>query len=327
MALHAQFRGGHRRLHLCFILEAEYLDDEMPRAVAECVRDLGHIVDFLEPNASVTELGAQGAYGYDAYVLKTAPDGPGLSLLEAAGAAGIPTINPHRAIRLVRDKAVAVAMATFSGLAMPRTFFASTPNLLSLIGAHNYPLVIKPNKGSGGQGVFRVDHPGQLAELGLEADRVVLAQTYVANLGFDVKVYNTGQEIFAVQWPSPLHLDLGVTPRLLPLTAELRDICLAFGRAFGLKIYGVDLVASERGWVAVDVNDFPSFHEVPDAAARLAVSVLQMTTSMRRSTARKRRLEGYLAAAKNRVTVAQSTNHEPESGYLIPPAEFGTAAM
>src|SRR3981081_3396804 len=146
---------GHRRLRLCFILEAEYLDDEMPRAVAECVRDLGHVVAFLEPNASVTELGVQSANRYDAYVLKTAPDGPGLSLLEAAGAAGIPTINPHRSIRLVRDKAAAVAMANFSGLAMPRTFFASTPNLLSLIAPHNYPLVIKPNKGSGGRGVFR----------------------------------------------------------------------------------------------------------------------------------------------------------------------------
>jgi ribosomal protein S6--L-glutamate ligase len=280
-------------MRFCFILEEAYQDDEMPRAVAECVRALGHRVDLLEPHASVTELGARSALEYDAYVLKTAPDGPGLSLLEAAGAAGIPTINPWRSIRLVRNKAVAVAVAMVRHLYMPRTFFVSAPNLLRLIAPYHYPLVVKPNQGGAGRAVFRVDHPDQLALLTLDADRHFVAQSYVDNAGFDVKVYNTGRELFAVQWPSPLHPEVPVTPRLLPLTPELRDIALAFGRAFGLKIYGVDLVPTQQGWIAVDVNDFPSFHEVPDAAARVAVSVLQMAASKRRSPSERRRSNGW----------------------------------
>src|SRR4030081_1211589 len=164
-------------MRFCFILEAQYQDDEMPRAVAERIRDLGHTVDYLEPHASVTELGSRDFEDYDAYVLKTAPDGPGLSLLEVAGAAGTPTINSWRSIRLVRDKAVAVAVATVGGLVMPRPFFVRAPNLLKLIGPHHYPLVIKPNKGSAGDAVFRVDHPDQLAQLGLAGDPGLLART------------------------------------------------------------------------------------------------------------------------------------------------------
>lgn len=314
--------GAEQAIHIRFILEADYQHDDMPRAVAECVRDMGHVVDLLEPSASVTELGAHGE-DYDAYVLKTAPDGPGLSLLEAAGAAGIPTINPWRSIRLVRDKAVAVAVATGCGLDMPRTFFASTPNLLKLIAPENYPLVIKPNKGSGGHHVSRVDHPEQLPELGLRADQVVLAQAYVANLGYDVKVYNTGREIFAVQWPSPLHPELAVMPRLLPLTPELRDIAVAFGRAFRLKIYGVDLIASRRGWVAVDVNDFPSFHEIPDAAERIAVSVLQMAANMRRATARRRNL----AVVRNGFKLQLRSKVETDNGASALAHQLGTVPM
>lgn len=123
-----------------------------------------------------------------------------------------------------------------------------------------------------------------------------------------MKVYNTGREIFAVRWPSPLHGDLEVTPELLPVTDELRAIALAFGRVFGLKIYGVDLLATARGWVAVDVNDFPSFHEVPDAVGRIASSILEMADAMQRVPAEaRRRLAKFKSAALEVPQTAGST--------------------
>ena len=137
-------------MRLCFILEELYQNDEMPMSVATHVRGLGHTVDILEPHASVTELGGRRDHPYDAYVLKTAPDGPGLSILESAGAAGVPTMNPWRSIRLARDKAVAVAVARANGLPMPRTFLVNSPELLALIERRHYPLVVKPCDGGGG---------------------------------------------------------------------------------------------------------------------------------------------------------------------------------
>src|SRR5919197_4556356 len=98
-------------MRLCFIIDEKYRHESMPLAVVRQLRHWGHDVDVLEPHATVIRLSDLVTQGYDAYVLKTASEGPGLSLLDAADAAGIPTINNARSIRLVRDKAVAIATA------------------------------------------------------------------------------------------------------------------------------------------------------------------------------------------------------------------------
>jgi ribosomal protein S6--L-glutamate ligase len=287
-------------MRLCFILEREYSSDQMPRAVAECVQSYGHTVDLLEPQASITSISELGEprppqLEYDAYVLKTAPNGPGLSILEAAGAAGMRTVNDWRSIHLVRNKAVAVARARVYGLSMPQTFFSSTASLLRKVATQHYPVVIKPIHGSSNRGVHLVDRPEELGTLGLEEERYFLVQSYVENEGFDVKLYNTGEEVFAVQCASPLHPEVDIAPRMLPLTPELRSIALKFGRVFGLSIYGVDVLSTPHGWVPVDVNDFPSFRNVPDAAERVATSLLRsIKIATQRRSARKRRLPSQI---------------------------------
>ena len=118
---------------LCFIVEAKYENDEMPGAVVDVLRSCGHHVDVLRPNGTVTdlwELLPTDVARYDAFVLKTVSEGPGLSLLDAAAAAGVTTVNDHRAIRLARDKAVAAVRARAAGIPFPKTWFASRSALL-----------------------------------------------------------------------------------------------------------------------------------------------------------------------------------------------------
>ncbi|MGI0156646.1 MAG: hypothetical protein ACREDE_11020, partial [Thermoplasmata archaeon] len=100
-------------MRLCFIVEERYRADGMPMAVVDQLLAWGHEVEVLEPQSSATCLNrfAGGDRGYDAVVLKTVSDGPGLSLLEAAAALGVATINDPQAIRTVRDKTVAAAVA------------------------------------------------------------------------------------------------------------------------------------------------------------------------------------------------------------------------
>ena len=265
---------------LCFIVEEKYEHDAMPSVVAQALRSWGHEVDVLRPHSMLTDLGdlmPGGTGAYDAYVLKTVSSGPGLSILEAAGAAGIATVNDHRAIRLARDKAVAASRARAAGLPFPTTWFAARSALLEPGAPRPLP--------AGGQAQQRQlaasrssgsTPPEELDRLDLDDSGFLLAQPYLTNPGYDVKLYNTGDEVFAAVRRSPLHPGQDVVEQLIPVTPELHALTVAVGRAFGLDIYGLDVVETPRGWVVLDVNDFPSFGKVPDVAQRLARTVLRL---------------------------------------------------
>ncbi len=261
-------------MRFCFIIEKEYRDNPMPRVVAEQLVQWGHVVDLLEPQETVVCLSDMHLQGYDAYVLKTVSDGPGLSILEAAEAAGIATINNTRAIRLVRNKAVAARYAQTHGLPMPLTYFVTHPDLLYQVPLEAYPIVVKPNNGSSCRDIYRVNSPADLDALVIakENERFFLAQHYVENTGFDIKVYVIGREVYAVAKKSPLHAD--ITEKLIPLTPELQKLALDIGHIFGLDIYGIDVVETPQGLAVLDINDFPSFGHVPGAVRRVAEYIL-----------------------------------------------------
>ena len=273
-------------MRFCFIIEEEYRHDPMPTVVAFQLLQWGHTVDILEPNECVTCLTDMSERGYDAYILKTVADGPGLSILEAAEAVGIPTINNSRAIRMVRDKAVAAAVARAHGLPVPPTYFVAHPRLLKQIPAQDYPLVVKPSNGSSCRDIYRLESPADLAALKIaeNGDSFFLAQRYMENTGFDIKVYVTGREVYAaIAKKSPLHGE--VQESFIPLTKELRKIALDIGKIFGLDIYGIDVVETPQGLAVLDINDFPSFGGVPRAVIRVAEYILHAATRAERQRA------------------------------------------
>src|SRR5205085_11577875 len=122
-----------------------------------------------------------------------------------------------------------------------------------------YPLVVKPTNGSSGRGIYRVNSPEDLSTLEIAgaSQSFFLAQQYVENRGFDIKLYVIGKDVYSVAKKSPLHPDLEVAKHMVPITLELRKLALRVGEVFGLDIYGLDVVETENGWVVVDVNDFP----------------------------------------------------------------------
>jgi len=262
-------------MRFCFIVEEQYRNDPMPMVIADQLLQWGHDVDLLEPQTAVTCLSELVEQGYDAYVLKSLADGPGLSILEAVEAVGIPTINNSRSIRLVRDKAVAAAFARAHGLPIPPTYFVAHPRLLRQIPIEDYPLVVKPSNGSSCKGVYLLNSPADVTALEVaEAnDSFFLAQRYAENTGFDMKVYVTGREVYAaVAKKSPLHPDM--EERFVPLTPQIRKLALQVGKLFGLDIYGLDIVDTPQGPAIVDINDFPSFGGVPRAVVRVSEYVL-----------------------------------------------------
>ncbi|WP_324783987.1 hypothetical protein [Streptomyces sp. H51] len=268
-------------MKFCFLVEEQYRRDGMPNEVIHQLTAWGHEVDVLRPGGSLLRLTeAVQTSTHDAWVLKTVSGGPGLTLLEAAASAGLATINNARAIRGVRDKALAGAIGLNCGLPVPATYAAARPELLLEIPDSEYPIVVKPADGSAGRAVHLVSSPGRLAEMlpELAGEGMLVAQPYVPNSGVDIKVYSVGDELYATERRSPLHPDHAVRERRVPLSAEIAAIAAQVGVVYGLDLYGVDVVLGPDGPVVVDVNDFPSFRQVPEAPARLARAVLALAT-------------------------------------------------
>jgi ribosomal protein S6--L-glutamate ligase len=259
-------------MRFCFILEEKYVRKPMPMNVVDQLRMWGHEIDVLEPNAAITSLTDLVLTSYDAYILKTVSDGPGLTLLEAAEAAGIPTINNSRAIRLIRDKAVAVAYAQARGLPVPTTYFVGHPRALHKVPGDVYPLVVKPCNGTGMQDIHLVRTPQEIASLKLDEMNSYLAMRYVENPGYDVKLYVTGQEVHAVAKSSPLHER--VEEHRIPVSSALLDLARQVGQVFGLDLYGVDVLETPQGLMVIDINDFPSFYGVPRKVSTVAEYIL-----------------------------------------------------
>jgi len=262
-------------MRFCFIIEEQYRYDPMPMIVADQLLEWGHTVTLLEPGEMVTCLTNMREQDHDAYVLKSIARGPGLSILEAAEAIGIPTINSSRAIRMVRDKAVAVAYACSNGLPIPPTYFVSRPHLLKQIPPKDYPLVVKPGHGNSSQGIYLIESSEKLADLQMAEidDGFFLAQRYMENPGFDLKIYVIGKEVCAtIAKKSPLHAT--IDEESIAPTREIRKLALDIGNIFGLEIYGIDVVETPQGLVLLDINDFPSFGGVPSAAIRVSEHIL-----------------------------------------------------
>ncbi|MET9700233.1 hypothetical protein ABZY31_25420 [Streptomyces sp. NPDC006529] len=264
-------------MRLCFLVEEQYRHDGMPNEVIGRLTSWGHHVDVVRPGGSLLRMTEAVRTGtHDAWVLKTVSGGPGLTLLEAAAGAGTTTVNDARAIRGVRDKALAAALGSSRGLPLPATYAVARPELLLEIPASEYPLVVKPADGSSGRAVYLVSSPDRLAAMLVElaGEGMLIAQPYVPNKGTDIKVYSVCGELHATERRSPLHPDHSVRERRVPLSAEVAAIAGQVGAVYGLDLYGVDVILGPDGPVVVDVNDFPSFRQVPDAAARVARAVL-----------------------------------------------------
>src|SRR5229473_2478541 len=267
-------------MRFCFIIEEQYRREPMPLVIADQLLQWGHTVDLLEPQSMVVCLSDLMEDGYDAYVLKTLSDGPGLSILEAAEAVGIPTINNSRAIRLIRDKAVAVAFAQARGLPVPLTYFVGHPRALIKVPHDAYPLVVKPSNGASLQDIHLVRTPEAMAQLELDDGLHYLAMRYVENTGYDIKLYVTGQEVHAITKSSPLHNS--IPEREVPVSREMLKLAQRVGQVFGLDLYGVDVLETPEGLMLVDINDFPSFYGVPRKVACIAEYILHAAYRSRR---------------------------------------------
>jgi ribosomal protein S6--L-glutamate ligase len=213
---------------------------------------------------------------HDLYLLKShAP--AALSLAGVLDARGATILNPAACCAVAQDKVVASARLVAFGVPTPRTWAGAEPwRLASDVGAG--PLVVKPYNGYHGTGVQFLDAGDNLRELP-STDTPVLVQERILG-AHDLKVYVIGDEVFGVRKPFD-PTSHGRTGRPVVLAPEVVDVARRCGAAFGFGLYGIDVVETDEGPVVIDLNHFPGYKGVPDAADRLCAYVLAFADGAR----------------------------------------------
>jgi glutathione synthase/RimK-type ligase-like ATP-grasp enzyme len=210
--------------------------------------------------------------GYDGIVAR-GRDSLGLAMLCYADAAGFPAINTHTATQRVRNKAHMAVELERAGVPTAPTVLAADIAALAELGDEWFPIILKATFGDNSQGLRVVRRAEDLWDTHW-GDDFVLAQHYLPNEGFDLKLYVCGEQVFAARKPSPFNRDRGAPAQATGAAPEMVDLALRCGRVFGLEIYGVDTIETDAGLAVIEVNEFPNFTGVPDAARRVADHIL-----------------------------------------------------
>jgi ribosomal protein S6--L-glutamate ligase len=236
--------------------------------VPEMLRGLtqrGCTVEVLTPDEGVLDLAEQRPR-HDLYVLKSGTESA-LSLAGVLHHQGARIVNPYPVAVACRDKIVQTPILQAAGVPVPQSWTTVDPAGLAPL-LDDGPLIVKAPRGSQGRGITVARRPDDLAALA--AGRPWLAMRYQVPDGPDHKLYRIGDEVFGVQRTFPARTFAEKLGRPFEVSPELREVVLRCGEAFGISLYGVDVVfSSGRPWV-VDMSSFPGFKGVPAAGTRLA---------------------------------------------------------
>jgi RimK family alpha-L-glutamate ligase len=240
-------------------------------------RDLVSSVESDKLDVTAAEIDLVAA---DAVLVRTMPPGSleqvvlRMDVLGQIEAAGVPIINPPRAIEVAVDKYLALARMAAAGLRVPRTVVCQTPeSAMAAFESLGGDVVVKPLFGSEGRGIARLQDEAlasrafrMLAQLG----GVLYVQEFVPHDGFDLRVLIIGERMFAIRRRSEhdwrTNVSRGATAEPIELTAELANAARRAADAVGAPLAGVDLLPGRDGELyALEVNAVPGWQALTAA--------------------------------------------------------------
>ena len=176
-------------------------------------------------------------------------------------------LNPYPGCAIAQNKITAASRLAAAGVPVPRCWLtADFARLCDL--ACEQPVVVKPYRSQRGAGVVVAHGPDDVAGIQL-LEQPVLVQEFIAGDGSDLRIYVVGSSVFGMR---KRRSDSGARAIGRPevVTPQLRAIALRCGQAFGLGLYGIDVIEGPGGPVVVDFDHAPGFRGVTDAAPLIA---------------------------------------------------------
>lgn len=213
--------------------------------------------------------------GADRVLVRTMPAGSleqvvfRMDALHRVQAAGVPVLNPPRAVEVAVDKYLATARLQAAGLPVPETVTCETAEAaLEAFEELGGDVVVKPIFGSEGRGIFRLSDP----DLALRAFRslerinaVIYQQQFVPHEGFDLRALVMGDRVVAAMrrrsssdWRT--NVSRGSVAEPVELSDLERSMALTAAQAVGAPLAGVDLLPAREGTTYVlEVNAVPGW--------------------------------------------------------------------
>jgi ribosomal protein S6--L-glutamate ligase len=203
---------------------------------------------------------------HDLYLLKSHTE-LSLALAGALYSQGARLLNPYQSCSLVQSKIITARLLRSAGVPAPDSWVTGELSLAKQL-VKERPLIFKPHTGHRGANVHLCRTAEEIDSLPV-LDTPMIIQEAIPGPGEDLKIYVVGEQVHGVRKPFS-ELSFSVPGEPVAITEEVRRISLKVGEVCGLGLYGLDIIESRRGPYVVDVNYFPGYKGVPNAAGLLA---------------------------------------------------------
>jgi ribosomal protein S6--L-glutamate ligase len=203
---------------------------------------------------------------HDLYILKSHTE-LSLSIAGILYCEGARLLNPYPACALTQNKIVVSRLLRQAGVPAPQSWVTGDLTMLKEL-ASEKTLIIKPHLGHRGAGIYKVEKPEDLDSIP-PPHTPVIVQEFIPGTGEDLKIYCVGEQVFGVKKPFS-ETSFTVPGRPVEISEEVRELAVRTGKVCGLGLYGLDIIESPQGPFVVDVNFFPGYKGVPDAAKLIA---------------------------------------------------------
>jgi ribosomal protein S6--L-glutamate ligase len=193
-----------------------------------------------------------------------------LAALSALEAAGVPSLNASRAVRVGRDHWLTAQCLAAAGIAHPETVAGAEPLALAQAAALvcGVPCVVKHRRSRQGIGVLRCASVPELEAVLDSLWRVgeeVVVQRFCPPGGVCRRALVLAGEVLgatehtAVAPEFRANAARGARVRAVALEAELAALALRAAQAVGLGFAGIDLLPDGTRWVVGEVNPSPGW--------------------------------------------------------------------
>lgn len=185
---------------------------------------------------------------------------------------GIPTVNSFETTVLCDNKFHTNMAFIEAGVPTLRTLIAYTPaSALQAIEQLGYPVVLKPNTGSWGRLLAKVNGRAAAeailehkAKLGSYHHSIFYIQEYIEKPGRDIRAFVVGDKVVAASYRNAEHwitnTARGARSTHCPVTSEIEDLALRAARSVKGEIMGVDLIETDEGMKVIEINVGAEFH-------------------------------------------------------------------